>query len=171
MGDRTYTAIEFTGDISEEQAAELVELLEIQGCESHQHGSLLLLEALRDGDGFWDSECNYATMEGVEGWCFENQVGYLKTWEAGGDYGPGIELWKPGMKSSEQCALIEGSPATELNELIKARDAGKIDELIDDLKKFTTLGPPLRVLDVKDWTSELCTRMAKRALLTEGEEA
>lgn len=168
MGDRTYTAIEFTGDISEEQAAELVELLEIQGCESHQHGSLLL-EALRDGDGFWDGECNYATMEAIEGWCFENQVGYLKSWEAGGDYGPGIELWKPGMETSEQCPSLEGGPAVDLDDLVKARDAGKIDDLIADLKKFTDLGPPLKVLAVKDWTPELCTRMAKRALLCEGE--
>ena len=164
MGDRTYTNIEFTGDISEEQAEELVAELEAQGCAPNNYSNEDLLEALKAGDSFYDMECNYATMEGVEGWCFENQVGYLKTWEAGGDYGPGIELWKPGMKSSEQCASIEGSPATELNDLIKARDAGKIDELIDDLKKFTTLGPPLRVLDVKDWTPELCVFMAKREL-------
>jgi hypothetical protein len=167
MGDRTYTTIEFTGDISEEQAAELVAELEGQGCSPNNYGSEDLLEALKAGDSFYDMECNYATMEGVESWCGENEVGYLKTWAAGGDYGPGIELWKPGMKSSEQCASLEGEPIATLDDLIKARDAGKVDDLINNLKRFTTLGPPLRVLAVKDWTPELCVFMAKRKLEVE----
>jgi hypothetical protein len=163
MGDRTYTAIEFTGEISEEQATELVELLEAQGCNSYDHVHKLL-DALRAGDSFYDSECNYAQMDAIEGWCVENEVGYCKTWAAGGDYGPGIEIWQPGMAKVESCAAIEDSPAATLTELIKARDTNMLDNLIEQLERFTRLGPPLKVLAVDDWTPELCTRMAKRAL-------
>lgn len=169
MGDRTYTDIEFTGDMSEEQAAELVELLEAQGCDSCQYDRNDLLEALKAGDSFYDTECNYAQMEDIEEWCRDNEIGYRKSWEAGGDYGPGLELWKPGMQQAEQCPSLEGGPAVDLDDLVKARDSGTIDALIADLKKFTSLGPPVRVLPVDKWTPELCTRMAKRALLSEGE--
>jgi hypothetical protein len=158
MGDR----IQFSGIISEEQAEELVELLEAQGCCANEGDDLL--QALKDGSSFYDGECNYAQMEDIEAWCGENEVGYCKTWEPGGGYGPGIELWRPGMERAQQCASVESSPVATFNELEKAHKAGKVAELIADLDRFNHLGPPLQVLAVDDWTPELCTFMAKRAL-------
>jgi hypothetical protein len=162
MGDRTYTQIEFTGEISEEQAEELVELLKAQGCETNSSANLL--EGLKQGDNFYDGECNYAQMEEIEEWCGANDVGYLKSWMPGGDYGAGLALWLPGMGCAEECTSVEDSPVATLNELKKARDAGAVDDLIKRLEKFTSAGPSLKVLAVDDWTPELCVRMAKRAL-------
>jgi hypothetical protein len=147
MGDRTWTDIQFSGIISEEQAEELVELLEAQGCCANEGDDLL--QALKDGSSFYDGEY---------------EVGYCKTWEPGGGYGPGIELWRPGMERAQQCASVESSPVATFNELEKAHKAGKVAELIADLDRFNHLGPPLQVLAVDDWTPELCTFMAKRAL-------
>jgi hypothetical protein len=162
MGDRTYTSIGFTGVISEEQAAELADLLRDQGCEAHNGGHLL--DALKEGDGFYDNECNYATMEDIESWCGENEVGYLKSWSAGGDYGPGLELWRPGMTGAEQCPSVDDSPVATLTELTLAHKDGAVLDLIERLDRFTSLGPALKVLAVEDWTPELCVFMAKRKL-------
>jgi hypothetical protein len=171
MGDRTYTQIEFTGEISEEIATELVELLEAQDCVSNHddygsHGSLLA--GLKTAhNSFYDSECNYAMMEDIEAWCRDNDVGYLKSWMAGDEYGPGIKLWRPGMEAAEECAALDDSPIATLSELQKAHEAGTVGDLIKHLDRFTSLGPPLKVLAVDDWTPELCARMAKRALEAE----
>lgn len=165
MGDRTYTQIEFSGVISEEQADELVDLLEAQNCEANNPDHTNdLLEALKAGSSFYDGECNYAQMDDIEEWCSENDVAYLKTWEAGGGYGPGIELWRPGMAKVEQCACVESSPVATFNELVKAHKTGKVAELIEHLDRFNNVWPELQVLDVEDWPPELCVRMAKRKL-------
>jgi hypothetical protein len=164
MGDRTYTQIEFAGVISEEQAEELVELLNAQGCEVNECDQNDLMTALKNGSSFYDSECNYAQMEDIESWCGENDVAYLKTWEAGGGYGPGIELWKPGMKEALQCESCESSPVAALEDLKKAHAAGKVGELIESLERFSGLDGELQVLAVEDWTPELCVFMAKRKL-------
>lgn len=168
MGDRTYTSIEFSGVISEEQADELAQLLSDQGCEANDE-QFDLRNALAEGSSFYDGECNYAQMDDIESWCVENNVAYLKMWEPGGGYGPGIELWRPGMGSAEQCVSVESSPVASLDDLEKAHKEGKVAELIESLTQFCSLGPALQVLAVEDWTPELCVFMAKRKLLCEGD--
>lgn len=166
MGDRTWTSIEFSGTISEEQGEELLALLKDQACVSNLTDSTPTLNDLKESTSFYDDECNYATMEDIEAWCPDNNVGYLKSWEAGGDYGPGIEVWRPGMARREHCASIENSPVVTLADLVEAQAEG-VAALITKLQLFDTCGPPLRVLAVDDWTDELCHFMAKRALLDE----
>lgn len=166
MGDRTHTAIEFKGQISVEQAEELLSALKDQGCEPNDCGERgdLSIADLTEGSGFYDSECNYAQMEDIEGWCRDNNVSYLKTWEAGGGFGPGLELFDVATQTTEQCSSIESSPAVELGQLIKARDEGTLDELVARLSKFTGFPCELEVFELADWPDELAVFMAKRAL-------
>lgn len=169
MGDRTYTQIEFSGAISEEQGEELLAHLEAQGCAVNDPaaGDKMDLAALSAGASFYDSECNYAQMEEIEAWCGENNVSYLKNWEAGGDYGPGLQLFDATTGETVECPALESAPAVPLSELITARNDGTIDTLIAGMQKFadfSTHFPPLKVLKVEDWTPEVCTFMAKRAL-------
>jgi hypothetical protein len=71
------------------------------------------------------------------------------------------------MEAAEECAALDDSPIATLSELQKAHEAGTVGDLIKHLDRFTSLGPPLKVLAVDDWTPELCARMAKRALEAE----
>lgn len=172
MGDRTWTSIEFSGDISEEQAAELVELLRDQGCESNATDEPPTLAGLKehDNDSFYDNECNYATMEEIESWCTLNRVSYLKTWAAGGDYTAGLELYDYALKTSEQVAALDSSPAISLTALIALRDEGEIDKRIERLNRFenfSTNYPPLKIYALNDWPDDLCKFLAERALLGE----
>lgn len=169
MGDRTYTSIEFSGEISEQQATELIALLKNQGCCSNVTDNVPTIEGLKEyaHDSFYDHECNYGTMEEIESWCPLNRVSYLKTWAQGGDYGPGIELYDHTTSEIEQVAALENSPAISLSDLIKLRDAGEIDKEIDRLKKlenFSKIYSPLKVFELKDWPDDLCKFMAERAL-------
>lgn len=169
MGDRTYTSIQFSGEISEEQAGELVVLLCAQGCSSNATDGPPTVSGLKEheGDSFYDNECNYATMAEIEAWCAENRVSYLKDWSQGGEYGPGLELYDHAAGTTEQCSAIESSPAITLSELITLREDGALDERIAHLSKFenfSTHFPQLKVLAVGDWTDDLCKFMAERAL-------
>lgn len=167
MGDRTHTAIEFSGTISEEQGWELIQLLNDQGCECNDGNHDLTLASLTSGESFYDSDCNYAQMEDIESWCGDNNVSFLKTWEPGGGYGPGICHYDAATGKTHECASLESSPAVGLDTLIKARNEGTIDAVIASLRPLDDFAPDLKVLKVEEWTDELCHFMAKRALLAD----
>jgi hypothetical protein len=169
MDDRAWTNIEFSGVISEEQGLELVDQLEGQGCQNGTHGSgEVSLAALSNGDSFDDEEANYGDMDGVEAWCKANRVSYLKSWEAGGGYGPGMTLYDAATETGTTCASLEGSPAMTVAEVVRLKLEDRLDERIAELRKFESFSshyPELKVLAVEDWTDELCHFMAKRAML------
>jgi hypothetical protein len=93
MGDRTYTSIRFGGKITATQADELIQELEGQGCRCDDPDTGKLETSQLTASSFYDSECNYGQMEGVEDYCREHGIAYEKCWEAGGDYGPGIMIF------------------------------------------------------------------------------
>lgn len=179
MGDRTYTSIEFSGDISEQQAEELIGLLDDQ-CgddasgiplvQGHAERKFTLEHLCVPHNSFSDDECNYATMDEIESWCTLNRVSYLKTWAAGGDYVAGLELYDYALKTAEQVAALDSSPAISLSDLIKIRDEGEIDKAIERLNKFENFSkkyPPLKIYALNDWPDDLCKFLAERALLGE----
>jgi hypothetical protein len=140
MGDRTHTSIRFSGRIPRSLAEELLQELEGQACLSNATDSgTLKLEDLTDS--FYDSECNYGQMEGVEDFCREHDIAYEKTWEAGGGYGPGVMIYT-GSEELE-CGTIEGEPALTLA-AIKKHGTGFMaffDSL--DFDKY----PPVEIVD------------------------
>lgn len=142
MGDRTYTSISFSGRISYALAEELVQELEGQACSCDEgpEGELTVEHLKVPHHQFYDTECNYAQMEGVENFCREHGIAYEKTWEAGGDYGPGTMIFTG--TEEIQCGTIEGEPALTLSQ-IKELGTGFLayfDSL--DFSKY----PPLEIV-------------------------
>lgn len=150
MGDRTWTGISFSGHITEAQAQELVEELKGQGCMCDGEGEISI-EHLRLDTCFYDEECNYANMHGVEDWCRDNHVGYLKTWAPGGGYGEGAELYiaVPGVTISvPQC---EGEAALTVSKLREFQGQGaSLDDVIryvDQVENYRKHYPPLEIVE------------------------
>lgn len=139
MGDRTYTTIKFSGEISYAQAEELIQELEGQGCRCDDPDTgELTVDQLADST-FYDSECNYAQMEGVENYCREQGIKYLKTWEPGGGYGSGIMLFNG--TTDVECGTVDGEPALTLGQ-IKKLGIG----MIGFLKSFDGFDEPLKIV-------------------------
>lgn len=145
MGDRTWTGIQFSGIVTREVAEELLDLLDMQCCGCHAGPELgrghadnkFQIEHLAEPHNqFYDDECNYATMEDIESFCREHHVSYFKSWQAGGDYGPGMEIYHAIVDQAVQCSDIDGEPVIGLDELIKAYDKGEIDDKIKFLRSF-----------------------------------
>lgn len=154
MGDRTWTGISFSGHIAKAQAEGLLEELKGQRCfcddgpgEIHE----LCLEQLTLDTCFYDEECNYATMEGVESFCRDNQITYLKTWAAGGGYGEGAELYiaVPGVTIEVPTADSEAALGTA--KLKEFRDQGAtLDDVLrylDQVDNFRKHHPPLEIVE------------------------
>lgn len=159
MGDRTWTGIQFSGIITEDVGHELLGLLDDQ-CEGCQDGPELVaghaevkftLDHLRvPHNQFYDGECNYGTMEAIEAFCQEHNISYFKTWQAGGEYGPGMEIYHAIVDQTVQCPDIDGEPVIGLKELIDAYDEGKIDDKIKFLRSFKDWEanfPPIEIQD------------------------
>jgi hypothetical protein len=152
MGDRTWTSITFSGIISREVADELVEQLKDQGCyvDVGPEGDLSIEHLRMPHAQFYDEECNYAQMEGVEAYCQEHHITYFKSWSAVGDYGPGMEIYHAIADQIVQCANVDGEPVIELKQLIKAHSEGRIEDMIGYLKSFSDFeknNPPLVIQD------------------------
>jgi hypothetical protein len=64
---------------------------------------------------FYDSECNYATMEGVEAVCDAHGITYHKSWSSGSDYGEGEEIFTG--TETHQIGTIDGEPAMTLRQI------------------------------------------------------
>ena len=149
MGDRTYAYIRFSGAANREVAEDLLVELANQGCLSNEDDDPPTLENL--AETFYDSECNYASMEGVELFCQLSGISYVKTWEPGGSYGAGIELYNAVVNQSFQVATSEGEPVLTLGELMKIVEEGKdLNDVIEYLKTFVNsedVYPPLKIID------------------------
>lgn len=120
MGDRTWTGITFSGKLNREVAEGLVVELEGQHCQS-ESGREITIDDLLNHNQLWDDECNYASMEGVEGYCREHGVSYLKVWAAGGDYEAGYEIYNAVVNQTFQVTGGDDPSlgASELREFMK----------------------------------------------------
>lgn len=143
MGDRTYTTIRFSGKITAAQAAELIQELEGQGCRCDDHDTGKLEPELLSTSQFYDSECNYGQMDGVENYCRDQEIPYCKTWEAGGSYGPGILIFT----GSEEyaCGTLDGEPVVTRS-MLKGLGTG-ILEYFDRFDFSEQRYPPVEIID------------------------
>jgi hypothetical protein len=127
MGDRTWTGISFSGKMNHEHATGLVKELLDQHCRCDdgegEPGEITVAHLVLD-TCFYDEECNYAQMEGVETFCREHGVSYLKTWSSGGGYGAGYSLYNAVV---DQTFEVPGDdePALGLTELTQFAKEGK----------------------------------------------
>jgi hypothetical protein len=142
MGDRTYTDIQFSGRITREVAEGLVEQLTEQGCDANDgpEGDITVEHLKIPGNVFWDDECNYANMEGVEAYCDEHHIFYKKTWSAGSEYGPGIEIFDGGKPRS--IGALEGEPVMTFAQI---KELGV--ELYGYMQSWDFDYPPLEIID------------------------
>jgi hypothetical protein len=143
MGDRTYVSIRFSGQITAEQADELIQELDGQGCRCDDPDTGKLEPIQLTTSMFYDSECNYATMDGVEDFCREHSIAYCKTWEAGGDYGPGMEIFNGTNVIS--VGTIGGEPALSLSE-IKRHGIGMLG-FLESFENFDKHFPPVTIIE------------------------
>jgi hypothetical protein len=148
MGDRAWTSIEFSGIVSREVADGLLQELDAQGCQSNAtDSSALTIESF--SDSFYDEECNYGTMEGVEAYCHEHHISFLKHWADGGGYGSGFELYDAVVNDSVQLPANEGEVCMNLGELKGFAKKGKsLDDIIgymSRVEKFSEHYPPLEI--------------------------
>lgn len=152
MGDRTWTGIQFSGIISKDVAEGLLDELNAQ-CDDCSNDvpnvRKFSLEHLQvPHNQFTDDECNYATMEGVEDYCRECHISYRKTWNTGGDYSSGVEIYNALVDQTWAINDVEGEPVIGVNDLVEAHAAGKIEDMINYLKSFTDWEknyPPLEI--------------------------
>lgn len=144
MGDRTYTAIRFSGKITAEQAEELILELAGQGCQCDDgpEGDLTI-EHLKLDQYFYDNECNYGQMEGVEDYCREQGIPYCKTWDAGGDYGPGMKVFTG--SEEHECGTLDGDPVVT-REMIIELGTGVL-EYFDRFDFSSPRYPPIEIVD------------------------
>jgi hypothetical protein len=150
MGDRTWTSIRFSGELTTELADALVEELDAQGCrwdDNRGHNMAPTRASLTEADYFYDEEANYGTMEEVTGWCEENHISYLLYWEAGGGYGPGYSLYNAVTGVTFGCGAIEGEPAVTLSDLNKV---GSVEDLSGYLKTFNDFEANYGPLVIRD---------------------
>lgn len=149
MGDRTWTHIQFSGKLNRELAPLLIKELNEQGCYSDYDSNSDVGE--RDlSSGFYDESCNYATMNGIESFCKEHGVSYLKKWDSGGSYGPGYQLYNAIV---DQTFEVPGDdePCLGLNELAQfAKDGKTLQDVVvylQIIKDFDKHYPPLELVD------------------------
>lgn len=153
MGDRAWTGISFSGKMNRELADGLIQELKDQACRcddgegepSEIDASHLVLDTC-----FYDEECNYAQTEGIEAFCRENGVSYLKTWSSGGGYGPGYLLYNAVVDQSFEVPG-DDEPALGLTELTQLAKEGKtLQDVIAYLKAISDFRenyPPLELVD------------------------
>lgn len=145
MGDRTWTGIQFSGAMTRAVAEELAEELRGQGCQCDEgpEGDLSVEHLLRPHQQFYDDDCNYAHMEGVENHCREHGIAYLKQWSPGGDYGEGMQLFNG--REGLGVGTIEGEPALTISQ-IKELGIGMLG-YIDAFLKFEEHFPPVTIIE------------------------
>lgn len=145
MGDRTWTSIQFSGQITTAVAEGLLDAMNEDNCiDCMQIDKELSLELLRIPRAtFYHDECNYAQLETVEGYCHEHGIAYCKTWAAGGDYGPGIEVFTG--YEVHSCGTLEGEPVVTRSMLTKLGTG--ILEYFDRFDFTSDKYPPLTIID------------------------
>jgi hypothetical protein len=144
MGDRTYTSIRFSGTISREVAEELLEACQGEYlCSNETDKQISLLDELKDE--LYASECNYAQLDGPESVCRARGIPYCKTWEAGGDYGPGMTVFTG--EDVHECNTMDGEPAVTRSMLVKFSTG--ILEYFDRFDFSAPRYPPLKIVDAE----------------------
>jgi hypothetical protein len=133
MGDRTYTSIRFSGVIDADKVPQLVQAMrdDYLNCDSTGNSDWDESDLT---DSFYAEEANYGQLGCTEAACKELGVSFRTSWNAGGDYGPGMKIYNAVVDQEFECADLDGDPVVGLNELIKAHEAGKIDDTIGFLK-------------------------------------
>lgn len=159
MGDRVYTTILFAGVIDEENVEDLLEAVNADGltCDdgpelTYSAGSSTLVQEHLQYQ-LYNCECNYASLDETEAACHRLGVNYLKTWQEGGDFAPGMEIYNAITGVTLNCGLLDGEPAVTLSDLEKA---GSPEDLIGFLKAFSNFEKNYGTLDIKllDETTE-----------------
>jgi hypothetical protein len=148
MGDRTYTTIRFSGAIKRSQVPELIEALEAEGAYSSEYNNGEQRGPSVDNlmEEFCVEECNYAQMETAEAAAGELNLSYVKTWQPGGCYGPGIEIYNALLNETFECPAIDGEPVVGISELLKK----PVEEIIPYLQMFADdekAYPPLEIVE------------------------
>jgi hypothetical protein len=151
MGDRTYATIRFSGVIDRDKVDDLVGWLEDQGCQPDNGGEI----ADNLNGWFYDTECNYGTMDGVETFCQEVGISYLKCHDSGDNYEAGVELYNALVDKTFDCGTYDGEPMLPISDLLEYRDEGTLDSMVDYLKslrvsEFEKNYPPLEIREPAD---------------------
>jgi hypothetical protein len=148
MGDRTWTGIEFSGKITREVAEGLLAQLKDQGCQCDGGpAGEITVEHLREAHNqFYDEECNYATMEGVEEYCKEHGIRYQKIWSSGGGFGEGMEIFTG--HDTIQSGTIEGETAVTLSQ-IKKLGVGFLG-FLESFEDWEKHNPPLEITEATE---------------------
>lgn len=97
MGDRTQVTFTIGGEVPADRLDDLLEAIKAEGFGPEWEGpdNDRLREMIAAGEVFHitGNEVNYATAEAIESICKELVLPYRKEWDAGGGYGPGIEIF------------------------------------------------------------------------------
>lgn len=144
MGDRTYTTIRFSGSLHRSKVPELIEALEAENVLSSNDEKPARADNL--ADTFYDCECNYGQMESAEGTARDLGLSYLKEWQPGGDYGPGMLIYVALLDQEFECPTCGGEPVVGVSELLKK----PVEEIVPYLQMFVDFDskfPPLEIID------------------------
>jgi hypothetical protein len=110
-------------------------------CDEGPEGDLSIEHLKVPYNQFYDDDCNYATMEGVEAVCNEHGIAYHKSWSSGGGYGEGEEIFTG--TETHQIGTIDGEPAMTLRQ-IKELGTGFLAYLdMFDWSKY----PPVEIVE------------------------
>lgn len=132
MGDRVWVKLMIGGEIAAEDLQELVEACEVEGGRDYYSDTEITVEsvtaAVARGETFDVAiqEANYAEAEAIEDFCRERKLPYLKEWEAGGGFGPGIVVFD-GASDPVEYSAISGDAV--MNET-QARSLGTFEAVM-----------------------------------------
>ena len=144
MGDRVYTSIRFSGRITTAQAEGLIEEIKGQCCQADEGPSGdLTIEHLKLDTCFYDEQCNYAEMEGIEAYCQEHKIAYRKQWSEGGGFAAGMTVFTG--DEVHECSTIDGEPAVT-RAMLKQLGTG-ILEFFDRFDFSAPRYPPVTIVD------------------------
>jgi hypothetical protein len=151
MGDRVWTAIQFSGVITREVADALVEELNGQ-CNDASHGPEgrdFTIEHLKvPHNQFTDDECNYGTMEGIEALCQEHGISYLKIWADGGGFEAGQEIYNAVTGVIIECPGRDDY-CLSLTELEKSLERGNtLEDVVGFLRGFKDFAKNYPALEI-----------------------
>lgn len=147
MGDRTWTSIRFSGEITLGTAEGLLKEMNDYSLRCDEgpetRGDNLTIEHLMLDQYFYGDEVNYGMLESLEAYCTEFGIAYLKTWEPGGGYGPGMDLFDG--HELHSCSTVEGEVAVTRSTLTELGTG--ILEFFDRFDFSDPKYPPLTIVD------------------------
>lgn len=102
MGDRTDYQITIGGKMTPDTLSQLVETIEAEGLGLEWEGGATadelrgaFVDAALNGQAVTLNahDVNYGNADDVESFCCAHDLPYRKEWDAGGGYGPGVEVF------------------------------------------------------------------------------